>query len=135
MDTMDRRFNRRELFGRAATTAGGAAVLGLGTGCSSKSAEAAPPAGSTVASDQNAVVNTTAGKVRGFTRSGIHTFKGIPYAADTGGGGRFVAPSKPAAWTGVRGAMWYGPTCPQAGRTRWGEGGKDLLFHMGDGHG
>src|SRR5580700_650856 len=106
MSTMDRRFDRRKLFSGAAAMAGGAAALGLAeTGCSSRSAEAASLATSIVASDKNAVVNTTAGKVRGFTRNGIHTFKGIPYAADTGGAGRFAPPAKPGAWTGVRSAM------------------------------
>jgi para-nitrobenzyl esterase len=79
MSTTDRRFNRRKLFSGAAAMAGGAAALELATtGCSSKSAEAAAPGTSIVASDKNAVADTAAGKVRGFTRNGIHTFKGIP---------------------------------------------------------
>jgi para-nitrobenzyl esterase len=134
MSTTDRRFNRRKLFSGAAAMAGGAAAVEFAaTGCSSKSAEAAAPTNLIVASEKNAVVETTAGKVRGFTRNGIHTFKGIPYAADTGGAGRFAAPAKPAAWTGVRSAMWYGPTCPQTPRTGWLNDENAFLFQWDDG--
>jgi len=134
MSMIDRRFNRRKLFSGAAATAGGAAALELaGIGCSSKSVEAATPGGSIVVSDRNAVVSTTAGKVRGFTRSGIHTFKGIPYAADTAGAGRFAPPARPTGWTGVRSALSYGPTCPQAARTGWLNDEGAFLFQWDDG--
>jgi para-nitrobenzyl esterase len=130
---MDGRFDRRRLFTGAAALAGGAAAL-AGAGCSSKSAEASAPAGAIiVASDRNAVVDTTSGKVRGFTRNGIQTFKGIPYAADAGGARRFLAPAKPEPWTGVRSAMWYGPTCPQAPRTGWHSDENAFLFQWDDG--
>lgn len=55
-----------------------------------------------------AVVPTESGKVRGYVHDGTYTFKGIPYAkAD-----RFMAPTKPDAWTNVRSSMTYGPVCP-----------------------
>src|SRR5271166_5937290 len=79
-------------------------------------------------SDHNAVVETTAGKVRGFTRNGIQTFKGIPYAASTAGAARFLAPAKPQPWTGIRSTMYYGPTCPQAPRTGWLNDENAFLF-------
>ncbi|RYF45457.1 MAG: carboxylesterase/lipase family protein, partial [Cytophagaceae bacterium] len=60
-----------------------------------------------------AVVPTESGKVKGYIHNGTFTFKGIPYAkAD-----RFLAPTKPTSWTGVRSSMTYGPVCPMDATT------------------
>lgn len=59
---------------------------------------------------------TTAGAIRGETRDGIHTFKGIPYGAPTGGANRFMPPRKPEKWDGVLEAREYGPIAPQLSR-------------------
>lgn len=71
---------RRDVIRASAIVAGGAA--------SSVSAEGAPaqtPGGrSIISTPLNAVVETVSGKVRGYTESGIFTFKGIPYAAHHG---------------------------------------------------
>jgi para-nitrobenzyl esterase len=86
-----------------------------------------------LASDYNAVVETTAGKIRGFSRSGIHTFKGVPYAGPTAGSARFMPPAKPVPWTGVRSSMAYGFVCPQEPRRGWARDELAWLFDWDDG--
>ncbi len=58
-------------------------------------------------------VETANGVVRGIAATGIKMFRGIPYGADTGGRARFMPPRKPAAWTGARNCIGYGPIAPQ----------------------
>ena len=58
-------------------------------------------------------VETTLGTVRGMANTGIRIFRGIPYGADTAGKNRFMPPRKPAAWTGARNCIGYGPISPQ----------------------
>src|ERR1700728_3417472 len=66
-------------------------------------------------SSQNSVIAKTAfGKVRGEEIQGIKIFKGVPYGATTAGQNRFMPPSDPARWTGVRDALDYGPSTPQS---------------------
>lgn len=92
-----------------------------------------PVCETTVATDANAVVETAAGKVRGFIRNGIYTFKGIPYAGSTAGAARFLPPAKVKPWTGVRSCMYYGPVCPQVERTGWANDEVAWLFNWDDG--
>src|SRR3982074_2970380 len=58
------------------------------------------------------VVETTAGKVRGYVMNGTYAFKGIPYGASTGGTARFQPPAKSAHWSGIRSSVHYGHICP-----------------------
>jgi len=63
-----------------------------------------------------APVETSAGRVRGFERAGIHTFLGIPYGASTSGQARFRTAAPAVPWAGIRAALAYGSACPQADR-------------------
>jgi len=67
------------------------------------------------AADVDAIAATSAGKVRGLVVDGVKVFKGIPYGASTAGKNRFMPPRPPAAWTGTRDALAFGPTAPQIG--------------------
>ena len=66
------------------------------------------------------VVDTAAGQVRGMTVAAppggrsVHRFLGIPYAAAPVGDLRWRAPQPRDPWPGVREALAFGPSCPQA---------------------
>ena len=59
------------------------------------------------------VVQTSLGKLRGAFANGVYSFKGIHYGASTEGSMRFLPPSAPKPWTGVRDALEIGPPAPQ----------------------
>jgi para-nitrobenzyl esterase len=61
----------------------------------------------------HAVINTRSGKVRGSVADGVHTCKGIPYAAPPFGTNRLRPPQTVAPWNGVRDTLTYGPKAPQ----------------------
>ena len=66
------------------------------------------------AADPSYVMAETAfGKIRGVDVDGIKTFKGVPYGNTTAGRNRFMPPTDPAKWTGVRDALEWGPSAPQ----------------------
>jgi para-nitrobenzyl esterase len=58
-------------------------------------------------------VPTTLGKVRGVTQGGVQAFRGVPYAASTGGANRFMPPAKREPWTNVRDCVDLGLRAPQ----------------------
>src|SRR5262249_10867285 len=59
------------------------------------------------------VVQTTTGPVAGREENGTFAYKGIPYAADTGGANRFLPPVERKPWAYVHDASNFGPACPQ----------------------
>jgi para-nitrobenzyl esterase len=135
---------RRSWIKSAATIAGGAAAtrwLTVEAVAAPEQATAPPTAnGVVVASGSKTIVETTAGKVRGFTHNGINAFKGIPYARSTTGGLRFMAPAKPEPWTGVRSALALGPSSPQpfnctslGRRGGWNNDEESFMFDWDDG--
>ena len=136
-------FGRRAWMKGIAAFFGGAAAPAVltSTGCSPSGTASTASGGSTlVASANKSVVETTAGKVRGFNRNGIFTFKGIPYADTTGGENRYMPPVKPAPWTGVRSSLALGPVCPQAytsaldsPRPGWRNDEEKFMFEWSDG--
>jgi para-nitrobenzyl esterase len=60
-----------------------------------------------------AVVKIDTGELQGAVADGVIAFKGIPFAAPPVGELRWRPPQPVANWTGVRGAMEFGPDCTQ----------------------
>nr|WP_243720305.1 carboxylesterase family protein [Luteimonas aestuarii] len=65
------------------------------------------------------------GRIAGTRADGIHAFRGIPYGADTAPR-RFLPALREPTWRGVRDAIAYGMSAPQAGSE--GPGSEDCLF-------
>jgi para-nitrobenzyl esterase len=75
-------------------------------------ASSAPAKRAGAASD--VIAETTYGKVRGLMGAdGIRMFRGIPYGGNTAGKNRFMPPTRPAPWPGVRDAVDWGSKAPQ----------------------
>jgi para-nitrobenzyl esterase len=135
---------RRTWMKTAATIAGGAAAASWP---SPAAARTPPPSqapssgnGPLTASGSKTIVETVYGKVRGFSRNGIHAFKGMPYAASTASAQRFMAPAKPKPWTGVRSSLALGPSSPQpfnctfqGRRGGWNNDEEAFMFDWDDG--
>jgi para-nitrobenzyl esterase len=133
---------RRSWMKTAAVIAGAAAAERVTPArVGAQSARSGPAdARSVKASAQSNIVETTAGKVRGFSANGVLAFKGIPYAASTAGRQRFMAPAKLTPWNGIRSALALGPSSPQAynctsigRRAGWNNDEEAFMFEWDDG--
>lgn len=60
------------------------------------------------------VAETQYGKVRGVEWNGVRVFRGVPYGGPVDGAARFLPPTHPEAWTGIRDATQNGPREVQA---------------------
>jgi len=133
--------SRRKLAQGAVMLAGGTVASSFGK--VSAAATLAPKPSSEVVVNtpsSKTIVETGSGKVRGFVRNDIFAFKGIPYGATTEGKNRFMPPSKPTPWTGVRNSMSWGFVSPQTftstfdGRRRgWANDEEAFMFEWEDG--
>ena len=92
-------------------------------------------ASAAVAQTDGPIANTTKGQVQGIvTDEGVLAFRGIPYAADTGGENRFLPPQEREPWDGVLDASDFGAICAQLGSGSFGPSatranvGEDCLF-------
>ena len=124
-------FGRRAWMRGLATLTGGIAGAKFMPAAQATPARAGAPAIHAAAG--SGTVETTAGKINGYTSNGIFTFKGIPYGASTGGSARWMAPSKPKPWAGVRSTKQYGPVAYQAPRSGWAFDEVAFVFEWEDG--
>lgn len=58
-------------------------------------------------------VTITQGRLAGNQTGGIHSFKGIPFAAPISGHNRWLPPRQAENWSGTRDATKFGNACPQ----------------------
>jgi para-nitrobenzyl esterase len=98
--------NRRDLFKQSSFLAGAMLTHRM----FAAPPERMSPAGMSIVPQ----AQTRYGIVLGSAQSGVFTFKGIPYGADTSPS-RFSAPAPPTPWIGVRETTGFGPRAPQPG--------------------
>lgn len=132
-DSMNPLMERRTLLKSAAALAVGGAVNTVLPAKAQAEAPPAPEAGQmVVASATDAIVETKSGKVAGYIRKGIFTFKGIPYSDTTEGANRFMPPKPAKPWTGVRSSRQYGPIAPQLQRNLSGKNDEEAFMFAWD---
>jgi para-nitrobenzyl esterase len=118
---------------QAAAVAGGVAAGFADAAARGHAAPEAAADDTRVATPDRSVVETTAGRVRGFTRNGVHIFRGMPYGDTTAGANRFLPPQKPRPWTDVRSSTSWGPVSPAGPRGGWRNDEEQFLYQWDDG--
>lgn len=97
-----------------AALATGLALYPASAGLAGPKAAPPGPAPSEITTDPAQVTAKTAsGRLRGYRKGRVTIFKGVPYAAPTGGANRFRPPQPVTPWQGVRSALHHGPIAPQ----------------------
>jgi para-nitrobenzyl esterase len=104
MKSKQQGLDRRSFIGRGAVAAGV-----LTGGLFTKALAAAKNPGASA----GLVVETAYGKIRGSAVNKVYAFRGVPYGAPTAGEGRFMPPSRPQPWTGVKDTIELGLRSPQ----------------------
>jgi para-nitrobenzyl esterase len=89
------------------------AVSAVSVAAAALAASAGGAGASPASGGVNPIVRTDDGLVRGVDVAGVNTFLGLPYAAPPTGNLRWRPPQLAAAWSGVRDATQFGPSCPQ----------------------
>jgi para-nitrobenzyl esterase len=132
-----RKIERRSLLKGVAGVLGGAAAASampsFAVATEKKDRDKAGRARQLIASSKDAIVATNAGKVAGYVRNGMFTFKGIPYGDTTEGANRFMPPAKPKPWTGLRSSRQFGYVSPQGPRGGWANDEEAFMFSWDDG--
>ena len=59
-------------------------------------------------------IRLTSGPITGSLAEGVHSYKGIPYAAPPTGERRWTTPVPPEKWAEPRAMLRFGPGCPQS---------------------
>jgi para-nitrobenzyl esterase len=133
--------DRRRWLQQAATLAGGSAAAAAlaSAGCAGQppvptetKTGTAATAGA-IETPDGAIVETHAGKIRGFTRNGVYVFKGVPYGDTTAGENRFKPPKAVKPWTDVRPTLAWGPVSPHGPRAGWINQEEQFLYQWDDG--
>ena len=86
------------------------------------------PSGAFVAEKALAVIQLDSGPISGKVEDGVRVFLGIPFAAPPVGALRWKPPQGVAAWTQVRNAAVFSPSCPQPKQQDDGKFSEDCLY-------